>query len=243
MNKLQLLILLFVLLANSLMAQVGIGTNKPHDSSALEINSNSKGFLLPRLTSEQRDLINNGELALGLLIYNIDSRRLEIYDGVSWNSILMNKINDLIVNEELLNGDFESWENLTLNDWPNIDEGILVTPETSIVHLNNNSLAIKVQTTDQSDTDLRQLIHLQSGKYELSFYVYHLDGYSRVRIFAGKFRNYSDSTILNYWQKVSTEFTLDFDQEIEVGLRFYDVENFISESNLYIDNMQLIKVN
>ena len=43
---------IFLLFLNSMYGQVGIGTNSPDSSAALEITSptNNKGVLLPRLT-------------------------------------------------------------------------------------------------------------------------------------------------------------------------------------------------
>lgn len=37
--------------------QVGINTQSPHPSSALDIVSANKGVLVPRMTTSQRDLI------------------------------------------------------------------------------------------------------------------------------------------------------------------------------------------
>lgn len=43
-------ILFFALMTSSLaLAQVGIGTNNPHPSAALDIQSNNKGLLVPRV--------------------------------------------------------------------------------------------------------------------------------------------------------------------------------------------------
>lgn len=52
----------------SLYAQVGIGTTTPDVSSILDISSASKGFLMPRLTTLERDEIVSP--ATGLMIYN-----------------------------------------------------------------------------------------------------------------------------------------------------------------------------
>ena len=41
------------------LAQVSIGTPTPHPSAALEINSTTKGFLLPRMTELQMISIDN----------------------------------------------------------------------------------------------------------------------------------------------------------------------------------------
>lgn len=49
-------------------AQVGIGTSNPSPSAMLEVKSTSKGLLIPRLTTAQRDAISSPER--GLIIYN-----------------------------------------------------------------------------------------------------------------------------------------------------------------------------
>jgi hypothetical protein len=60
-----------------LTAQVGIGTSTPNSNAVLDITSNSKGLLLPRLTSSQRNSINSP--SEGLLIYNTTASSLEVY--------------------------------------------------------------------------------------------------------------------------------------------------------------------
>ena len=54
-------------------AQVGIGTDNPHDSSILDLNpsGNDKGLLIPRLSQGQRDAITSP--ANGLLIFQTDN--------------------------------------------------------------------------------------------------------------------------------------------------------------------------
>lgn len=60
----------FILLNSSgLYSQVGIGTITPDASSILDVSSDSKGFLMPRLSTEQRDAIVLP--ASGLMIYNL----------------------------------------------------------------------------------------------------------------------------------------------------------------------------
>jgi hypothetical protein len=58
-------------------AQVGIGTSSPNANAALDITSSSKGLLIPRLTSSQRNSINAP--SEGLLIYNTTASSLEVY--------------------------------------------------------------------------------------------------------------------------------------------------------------------
>lgn len=67
-------------------AQVGINTNNPDASSALEIESTTGGILIPRLKQTQRDAIT--EPATGLMIYQTDQTSgFYFYDGTAWTKI------------------------------------------------------------------------------------------------------------------------------------------------------------
>lgn len=76
-------IILFI--SSSLYTQVGIGITTPDISSALDIFSTSKGLLMPRLTSTQRDLIESP--AAGLMIYNTTSNDGQLNTGTPSNPI------------------------------------------------------------------------------------------------------------------------------------------------------------
>jgi hypothetical protein len=66
-----LLILLSLFPIGLLFSQgVGIGTTKPDTSSALEVNSGSRGLLIPRLSIQQRNVIPGP--ATSLVIYQTD---------------------------------------------------------------------------------------------------------------------------------------------------------------------------
>ncbi|MGE3802461.1 MAG: hypothetical protein AB7H80_15700, partial [Candidatus Kapaibacterium sp.] len=58
---------------------VGIGTVAPHPSAILDLTSLSKGFLLTRVTVDQRDAIVRP--ATGLMIYNLVDSTIEINCG------------------------------------------------------------------------------------------------------------------------------------------------------------------
>lgn len=60
-----------MLLASGAKAQVGIGTNMPDNSAALEVKATDKGLLVPRMSATQRGLI--GLPAKGLLVYQSES--------------------------------------------------------------------------------------------------------------------------------------------------------------------------
>jgi len=57
----------------------------PHGSAALDISSDNKGVLVPRMTTVERDLIDAP--APSLLIYNTDTHRLEFRENNLWHAL------------------------------------------------------------------------------------------------------------------------------------------------------------
>ena len=105
------LLLTFLLKPLFVDAQVGIGTFEPAPSSLLELFSNSDGLLVPRMTSEQRDLILAP--AVGLLIYNTSTSNFNYFDlawkdyssfSKSYNSNLTGDITTSATSNEVVNG-------------------------------------------------------------------------------------------------------------------------------------------
>lgn len=91
MKKISKLILSLVALilagqANAQKDNVGIGTTRPDQSAALDVSSTNKGFLMPRLTLQQRNSIQNP--AQGLIIYQTDMLSgFYFYDGKEWKAL------------------------------------------------------------------------------------------------------------------------------------------------------------
>lgn len=82
---------LVTLLYSPCISQIGIGTTRPDSSAILEVYSNSKGVLLPRLSEANRDLIVNP--ASGLMLFNLDDSCLNYYNGLTWvNPCFKNKV-------------------------------------------------------------------------------------------------------------------------------------------------------
>ena len=79
--KLQLLVLMFFV-SFAGFAQVGIGTTTPDASSALDITATDKGFLMPRMTTVQKDAIVSP--AEGLQVYDTDTKSVWTYDLTAW---------------------------------------------------------------------------------------------------------------------------------------------------------------
>lgn len=83
MKKYITLFFIMLLIAIRSTGQVGINVDNsaPHSSAMLDVKSTIKGFLPPRMTTEQRNAIQNP--ADGLTIYNSDLNCLEFYAGAA----------------------------------------------------------------------------------------------------------------------------------------------------------------
>ncbi|MGB1293900.1 MAG: hypothetical protein ACPG6V_00370 [Flavobacteriales bacterium] len=76
------LFLLLIFLVHNTIAQVGIGTTKIHDSAILEIESNTKGFLPPRMSQQKMmEILNPVE---GLIVFNSTVNCLFFHNGSIW---------------------------------------------------------------------------------------------------------------------------------------------------------------
>jgi hypothetical protein len=75
-----LIALLFIGIAYS--QSVGIGTSTPAPCAQLDVSSTSKGFLPPRMDSNERKTIISP--VAGLTIYNTSTNRIEVYNGTTW---------------------------------------------------------------------------------------------------------------------------------------------------------------
>ena len=86
------------------LAQVSIGTPTPHPSAALEINSTTKGFLLPRMTELQMIAIDNA--TEGLMVYCSDCPKKGIYvfNGSEFTEITIDNSESILTElEDLIN--------------------------------------------------------------------------------------------------------------------------------------------
>ncbi len=71
-------ILVFIISFNGI-AQIGVGTSSPDTSAVLDLSSNTKGFLMPRMTTlQQSNLVNP---AIGLMVYNTTTSQIETNKG------------------------------------------------------------------------------------------------------------------------------------------------------------------
>jgi len=88
-----LVLIVFVHLSQSILAQTGIGTTTPDASAKLEVNSSNKGFLPPRVTlTSGTDNTTIASPATGLLVYNTGNNAGLVagyyyWNGSSWATI------------------------------------------------------------------------------------------------------------------------------------------------------------
>lgn len=94
------LAMLAFIFANS---QVGINTTTPNGATVLDIHSNEKGILVPRLSDTERDTkladndpatvpptgVVNSNLTSGTLIFNTTANRFEFWDGLLWRQLFV----------------------------------------------------------------------------------------------------------------------------------------------------------
>lgn len=109
------LVPLFLLIFNFLLAQVKLG-DRPNDISPfaiLDMESTSKGLLIPRMSTEQRKASFSKDTPEGLLIFNTDQHQFQFYhksfndsDGVlqsSWQSLTNRVFNSSETSTYVLN--------------------------------------------------------------------------------------------------------------------------------------------
>jgi len=95
MKKSLILLVLLIFSSNLIFGQsenVGVNTTTPDNSAALHVTyvTTPKGILVPRMTNAQRATVPSP--ANGLLIFNTDNNRFEVYDAsaTSWRGLLTN---------------------------------------------------------------------------------------------------------------------------------------------------------
>lgn len=113
MKKLLVLLAIFTSMAATAQS-VGINTDgsTPDASAILDVSSTSKGFLPPRMTTTQRDVLAP-TAALGLVIFNTTTNTLECNTASGWVSCKNNP-------DGTATGQMQYWDG---SNWVNINPG------------------------------------------------------------------------------------------------------------------------
>ena len=64
---------------------MGVGTDAPHASAKLHVNTVTEGFLPPVMTTTQKNAISTP--AEGLIVYDATLSKLCVYTGAAWETI------------------------------------------------------------------------------------------------------------------------------------------------------------
>ena len=98
-GKISIIIYFLVLAFSGVNAQVGIGILTPDTTAILHLESTTRGFLLPRMTTVNRNAINSP--ATGLMIYNTTDSTAQYWTGVCWLSVYQENCTDCYFNMSL----------------------------------------------------------------------------------------------------------------------------------------------
>lgn len=134
MKKIALPVLFFIMLTGLLKGQnVGINTPTPAASSILDLTSNNRGLLIPRLTTASRTSISSP--AFGLLVCDTTLNAFYFWDKTAWRPFL---------------SDFSGWKT-TGNSGTNPAVNFLGTTDNQPLKLKvNNQPAGSIQTDGQT---------------------------------------------------------------------------------------------
>ncbi len=134
------------------------------------------------------------------------------------------------------NGGMENWTSGVLDTWTS-EAGTTISQESTIKSEGSYSAKFDVTTQAQGDTDFRQTVSVEAGRtYNVSVDIYQGDNEARARLYVGDYRDYSDPELVGEWQTISYEYQATATEDIEIGLRFYDVSNWVDGSTIYVDN-------
>ena len=87
-------VLVAICLSVSVNGQIAINTDgsSPHPNAILDVKSDSKGMLVPRMTTVQREMITS---PTGLLVFDTDSNSFWFRDDANWVELVSGKISSL----------------------------------------------------------------------------------------------------------------------------------------------------
>ncbi len=145
-SMLLLLVAITSIAQNAGSENVGIGTTKPDVSAILDLTSNSKGLLIPRMTLAQRGNIKSP--ANGLMVYQTDFfAGFYFFDGATWKGLYARSADGAVITSTTTTSNENSW-NTTGNSGLNSDVNFIGTLDTT-------SLTFKVNNYRSGFIDYR----------------------------------------------------------------------------------------
>lgn len=190
MKKVFIVLLLFCFVYDASSQNVGIGTTNPSTSAQLDVNSTSKGLLIPRMTGAQRNAIASP--AVGLIVYQTNaeitppsSAGFYIYESGGWKRF---------ARADELTGGTTSWTVSGNNQYSNVSGSVSVGTS-----LANSSALLDIASTTKGVLFPRmttsQRLTISSPAAGLVVYdtdkdeLYHYNGTSWLAIVNGAYWN------------------------------------------------------
>ena len=87
-NLCSIFVLMFSCLTIVVSQSIGVGTNSPNSSAALDVTSVTQGMLVPRMTSAQRTAISSP--ATGLLVFDVTTNSFWFKGSTGWIELVDN---------------------------------------------------------------------------------------------------------------------------------------------------------
>jgi hypothetical protein len=154
------------------ISQVGMGTTSPASSAVLDITSDNKGVLIPRMTAYP------SSPAVGLLVYRTDLNGFYAWDGTSWTQATFGSHGNLYSTDGALTGNrtvtqgadnltFSSTTgNLIFNPSSTGNVGVGTTAPAEKLEVNGNSkVAVSIFDCLQSTIQTVSATGLDEGSY------------------------------------------------------------------------------
>lgn len=139
MKKIFLLLAILFSILN--FAQVAIGTTTPSSSSILELQSTTKTFVPPRMTTTQMNTISSP--LNGSIIYNTTEDAMYIKTSSGWKSMFFVNNDVLLLNKEFTTGNnVLTTGNNTYYDLPINNSSIIQTDPTTYDVISNGTIRI-----------------------------------------------------------------------------------------------------
>ena len=81
-------IAMLIMLSLPVLSQVSVTTDgsDPDGSAMLDVKSTTRGMLIPRMTTTERDAVSSP--ATGLMIFNTTMNAFNFYNGTGWDKIV-----------------------------------------------------------------------------------------------------------------------------------------------------------
>jgi Head domain of trimeric autotransporter adhesin len=135
------------LITASKNGNVGINTINPHASAIMELESNNRGLLMPRMTSAQRVAITAP--ARGLLVFDSDVNAFYFFNGTAWAAVTVKSELERITENSktgyrILNRLPANYGDIGQDA---VDLSFNATPSSTLGATGSNSFATGLQTT------------------------------------------------------------------------------------------------